>query len=290
LLGAKSPEFYVEQIAALYNNRAAAHSQVAQHKAAVQDCNSCMEFIRTHADAPLPSNLVPILVKSLMRRAFAYEALEMPNQALIDMQEALALDPLSNNQQAIASVGRLTNAARKHNQIVVQEAKIKGNSFFEKNDYSAAIECYTRALSVCGVSPLAGTSEKARSPEEAQDVLKILTSLGVQNVELLSVPIQAQVNDKAAVVSLLCNRALAFLRLRRFTAAIVDCSRALERDQHNQKALLRRGLARKGLGEHLSDRQLCLSALDDLKRANELDLKNTISQEITTVENLLATL
>ncbi|KAF6260615.1 hypothetical protein COO60DRAFT_1700224 [Scenedesmus sp. NREL 46B-D3] len=63
------------------------------------------------------------------------------------------------------------------------------------------------------------------------------------------------------------NRALTYLRLKKFSEAAADCSSVLEADSNNVKALLRRAAANEELGQQ---RQ----ALEDLRRALQLQPQN----------------
>jgi len=66
--------------AACFNNRAHCYTQLYDHRKVVDDCTECLRLE--------PGNL-----KALLRRGFAYEALEKMKLALEDFNAVLAVDP-----------------------------------------------------------------------------------------------------------------------------------------------------------------------------------------------------
>jgi len=74
-------------------------------------------------------------------------------------------------------------------------------------------------------------------------------------------------DDKKLALALLCNGAMAKLKINEPDGAKFDCSKALELDATNVKALFRRGKAKLALGEHDA-------AMEDAARVLELDSSN----------------
>ncbi|KAH8924888.1 hypothetical protein BT69DRAFT_1332614 [Atractiella rhizophila] len=90
-----------------------------------------------------------------------------------------------------------------------------------------------------------------------------------------------QLDPKEATYPL--NRAMAYLKLNKFHDASRDCDTSLKLKDNNSKALFRRGLAKKGIGEDYP------SALKDLEAARKLEPKNaTIIAEIESVSTLVS--
>merc|ERR1712187_631985 len=73
--------------------------------------------------------------------------------------------------------------------------------------------------------------------------------------------------DKKLALALLCNGAMAKLKVGELDGAKFDCSKALEFDPANIKALVLRGKAKLALGEHDA-------AMEDAARVLELDSTN----------------
>lgn len=96
-----TPEDGTELLAAVYNNRAACHSQLHHHKKVAEDAGKALE-------------LQPNNVKALTRRALALEALEKYKDALADVEKALLIEPSNSPAQQCAN--RIRNALRKMNQ------------------------------------------------------------------------------------------------------------------------------------------------------------------------------
>lgn len=90
--------------------------------------------------------------------------------------------------------------------------KARGNDLFKIGQWESAAECYSKGFNLFD-----------------------LTSPSTSTATLSS----------AAVV--LSNRAMSYLKMKMWTEAEADCTRALELDPGNAKAFHRRGLARKGL-------------------------------------------
>jgi len=85
----------------IYSNRALCYHQLRCPDEVVRDCNESLA-------------LVPTNVKSLLRRGFAYEALDKHKKALEDFQQALQLDPTST--PASEAVSRISKALQQFEQ------------------------------------------------------------------------------------------------------------------------------------------------------------------------------
>jgi len=94
-----SPKDDPTQIAPIYNNRAACHQQYHNYTEMVKDCTESLKL--------MPNNNI----KALIRRGFAFEALEKLEKALEDLRAALLLDP--SNDAAQQAANRISNAIRR---------------------------------------------------------------------------------------------------------------------------------------------------------------------------------
>jgi len=90
------------QVALIYNNRAACYQQLYQFNEVVKDCTESLKL--------MPSNNT----KALIRRGLAYEGLERMQNALDDLRAALLLD--SSMTVAQDGVNRISNALRRQKQ------------------------------------------------------------------------------------------------------------------------------------------------------------------------------
>jgi hypothetical protein len=94
-LGIKSVSGGHPSLAALYNNRAVSRLKIGSYNEAIEDCNKVQE-------------IEPNEVKSLLRRAQAYEALEKWDDAQVDYRKILVIDP--NVKSVSQSLARCAKA------------------------------------------------------------------------------------------------------------------------------------------------------------------------------------
>ena len=94
------------EVVLILNNRAAAHNQLQNYRQVVVDTTAALE-------------LEPGNVKALMRRGFAYEAIERYAPALADMEAVGRLAPRA--VEAIRAAGRLRGLVKKLEEIQAEE-------------------------------------------------------------------------------------------------------------------------------------------------------------------------
>lgn len=100
-------------LVALYNNRAGARLKIGSYNEAILDCNKVQE-------------LDPNEVKSLLRRAQAYEALEKWDEALADYRKILVIDPsVKSVSQSLARCSKALQSSFNLETPVVPNLKAK---------------------------------------------------------------------------------------------------------------------------------------------------------------------
>ncbi|KAG7272051.1 hypothetical protein CRUP_025988 [Coryphaenoides rupestris] len=211
----KSPE----DLSILYSNRAASYLKNGNCSECVKDCNMSLE-------------LVPFGVKSLLRRAAAYEALERYRQAYVDYKTALLVD--CNIPAAHDGTNRMTKVltevdgpgwreklpdlpAMRRAQVLKDE----GNALVKKGHFQKAVDKYSQSLKL--------------NPTE---------------------------------ITTYTNRALCYLSVKQYREAVRDCDAAVAMDGGNIKALYRRAQAHR----ELKDSKACVEDLNRLLRVEPNNL------------------
>ena len=286
-------------------------TQLSQHKDTVQDCGIVLAALQPAQgqqsdssalrppSAPLTPRSRALVVRALTRRAFALEAQENMNAATADLQEASSGN-VTPDAKIAQALHRVAAAARKQNEWMCNDLKVKGNKFFEDRDFVKASLVYTKALEYCGLAPsvLIDTSTEDELPSLGDSntgplrAPKLRRSSSNSKIwPAVTVPPAAFVKDRTITCQLLTNRASAYLRLKKYSAVIDDCSAALSVDPTNAKAWLRRGLGRKALAQTERDaatrRALLQAACDDVQKSMTLDPKDATADELRQLQTLL---
>ncbi|XP_076601240.1 mitochondrial import receptor subunit TOM34 [Chaetodon auriga] len=254
-----------EDLAVLYSNRAAAYLKDGNCAECVKDCNMSLE-------------LFPFNVKSLLRRAAAYEALERYRLAYIDYKTALQID--CNIAAAHDGTNRMTKAL----------TEADGPSWREKLPPIPAVPLSVReklaqkttatAAQTTATPQQNGTTKTDKAAPSDKDIKKgqVLKEEGNALVKKgehkKAIEKYSQsLKHNPAEVATYTNRALCYLSVKQYTDAVRDCDEALMIDSSNVKALYRRAQAHK----ELKDVQACVDDLNDLLK---VEPKNTAALKL----------
>lgn len=250
-----------EDLAILYSNRAASYLKEGNCTECVKDCTTSLE-------------LYPFNVKSLLRRAAAYEGLERYRHAYVDYKTALQVD--CNINAAHDGTNRTTKAL----------TEVDGPSWREKLPPIPTVPLSVREkLNQQPASPASpaspaqnittnntGPSEKERKRAQTlKEEGNALVKKGEHRkaIEKYSQSIQLNPHE----VTTYTNRALCFLSVKQHREAVSDCEQALNIDSSNIKALYRRAQAHKEL-------QNLKSCIDDLNNLLKIEPKNSAAQKL----------
>ncbi|XP_030276523.1 mitochondrial import receptor subunit TOM34 isoform X1 [Sparus aurata] len=248
-----------EDLAILYSNRAAAYLKDGNCAECVKDCNMSLELSQFN-------------VKSLLRRAAAYEALERYRLAYIDYKTALQID--CNIAAAHDGTNRMTKAL----------TEADGLSWREKLPPIPTVplsvrEKLTQKATATSPQPNPtpqqnGTKQTNKPAPSDKDMKKgqVLKEEGnalvkkgehKKAIEKYSQSIKLNPNE----ITTYTNRALCYLSVKQYRDAVRDCDEALMIDSSNIKALYRRAQAHK----ELKDIKTCV---DDLNNLLKVEPKN----------------
>ncbi|OWF49446.1 sperm-associated antigen 1-like [Mizuhopecten yessoensis] len=283
----------------LYSNRAACELKVGNCSASIKDCRKALD-------------LVPHSIKPLLRRGSAYETLERYREAYVDYKHVLTVDP--SVESAFTGSTRCQNALREQDGIQWREKlpPLESVSAWEVplvvdtigNPVNRSVTTPT-AQSV----PIATANEKAATEPEGS-VSTSVSSSSTSSSSATSSETELTTEQKfenaksegnkcvqkgdfvkavdwyTECISLMpdrtvgyTNRALCYLRRNQVSSAEDDCSKALEMEADNIKALFRRSQARKMLKKYKD-------SLEDLTNLLKVDPKNTAAKkEMTLVKN-----
>jgi tetratricopeptide (TPR) repeat protein len=218
----------------LLSNRAACYIKLGDASSTLSDCNLSLE-------------LDPTNVKSLLRRASAYEMKEKYQLALEDYRYVLrthpsnpsALDGINRTTKAIRSLGpdapssstpkpaasapALPKAAALSTAELYELWKSRGNDYVKGGDFSKAVECYNQCVSIDSSVSFAYNNRahchlKLNMPTQAAADATAVLRLEPQNVKALY------------------RRAQARISLEQFEAAHDDLSQILALDPSNAAA------------------------------------------------------
>uniref|UniRef100_A0A3Q3LN05 Translocase of outer mitochondrial membrane 34 n=1 Tax=Labrus bergylta TaxID=56723 RepID=A0A3Q3LN05_9LABR len=242
-----------EDLGILYSNRAASYLKDGNCGECVKDCNMSLEFS-------------PFNVKSLLRRAAAYEAVERYRHAYVDYKTALQID--CNIAAAHDGTNRMTKAL----------TEADGLSWREKLPPIPVVPLSVREK--LGQKTTANAAQPTRRPPAEKD-LKRGQVLKEEGNALVKKGEHKKAIDKysqslklnPAEITTYTNRALCYLSLKQYRDAVRDCDEALMIDSSNLKALYRRAQAHK----ELKDAKACV---DDLDKLLKVEPKNTAALKL----------
>ncbi|CAD5112561.1 DgyrCDS1770 [Dimorphilus gyrociliatus] len=230
---------YNFHLATLLSNRAQANIKIGDCSSAVKDCN-------------LSLDIFPGLWKTVLRRASAYEAMEKYHEAYADYQLTLTMVP--GNEMSLQASARCMR--------VLQD--LHGNKWRQKIPKRLAMTLYEGPSSISNV-------ETTKS-KEIERLFNINKTKGNELVK--KEKYKEAINYYSECIKIspestppYTNRALCYLKLGDSEKAKDDCSKALEYEKDNIKALYRRAQANDALKNYKS-------AKDDLTALLQLELNN----------------
>ncbi|XP_014887732.1 mitochondrial import receptor subunit TOM34 [Poecilia latipinna] len=261
----KSNKKNPEDLAILYSNRAASYLKDGNCSECVKDCDTSLE-------------LFPFNVKSLLRRAAAYEALERYRHAYIDYKTALQID--CNIAAAHDGTNRMTKAL----------TEADGPSWREKLPPIPTVPLSVReklAQQAAGSGPKANPApqhngiKKTDKPAPSDKDMKKAQALKEEGNSLVKKGEHKKAIEKYSQslklnpneITTYTNRALCYLSVKQYRDAVRDCSEALRMDGGNVKALYRRAQAHK----ELKDLKACV---DDLNVLLKVEPKNSAALKL----------
>ncbi|KAF4083589.1 hypothetical protein AMELA_G00143680 [Ameiurus melas] len=255
----KSGQKNQEDLGILYSNRAASYLKDGNCSECIKDCTVSLE-------------LVPFGIKSLLRRAAAYEAMERYRQAYVDYKTALQID--CNLPAAHDGTNRMTKALtemdgpdgwrEKLPPIPTVPMSVKEN--FLRTTKSTPTAQPNNNLN--GNKQMSGDVRKAKLLKEEGNAF---VKKG-QHKKAVDKYTQSLSQDPTEVTTY-TNRALCYLSLQMYTEAVKDCDEALHLDPLNIKALYRRAQAHK----ELKNKRTCV---EDLNSVLKIEPYNAAAQKL----------
>lgn len=261
----KSNKKNPEDLGILYSNRAASYLKDGNCAECVKDCNTSLE-------------LYPFNVKSLLRRAAAYEALERYRPAYVDYKTALQID--CNIAAAHDGTNRMTKAL----------TEADGLSWREKLPPIPTVPLSVREKLVQQAAGNAappnptpkqnGTRQTNKSAPSEKDMKKgqtlkeegnALVKKGEHKKAIEKYTQSLKLNPTE--ITTYTNRALCYLSVKQYKDAVRDCDEALMIDSSNVKALYRRAQAHK----ELKNIKACE---DDLNSLLKVEPKNSAALKL----------
>lgn len=262
----KSSKKNPEDLGILYSNRAASYLKDGNCGECVKDCNMSLE-------------LFPFYVKSLLRRAAAYEALERYRQAYVDYKTSLLID--CNIAAAHDGTNRMTKALTEADGPSWREKlppiPTVPLSVREKLAQTAASSATTQPKPTPQQNGTKQTSKPAPSDKDLKkgQALKeegnALVKKGEHKKAIEKYSQSLKLNPTE--VTTYTNRALCYLSVKQYRDAIRDCDEALVIDGSNVKALYRRAQAHK----ELKDVKACV---EDLNTLLKVEPKNSAAVKL----------
>ncbi|KAM3622497.1 uncharacterized protein V6R79_025806 [Siganus canaliculatus] len=251
-----------EDLAILYSNRAASYLKDGNCAECVKDCNTSLE-------------LSAFNIKSLLRRAAAYEALERYRLAYVDYKTALQID--CNIAAAHDGTNRMTKAL----------TEADGPAWREKLPPIPAVPLSVReklAQKTNGAQPTPtqqNNKTQTKKPAASDKDMKKGQALKEEGNALVKKGEHKKAIEKysqslkhnPSEVTTYTNRALCYLSVKQYSDAVRDCGEALMIDSSNVKALYRRAQAHK----ELKDVKACVNDLNNLLK---VEPKNTAALKL----------
>ncbi|XP_078410955.1 mitochondrial import receptor subunit TOM34-like [Cetorhinus maximus] len=249
-----------EDLSVLHSNRAACHLKIGNCSECIKDCTVSLE-------------LVPFMLKPLLRRAAAYETLERYPQAYVDFKTAVQVD--SSAQVAQDGMNRMRK-------VLIER---DGSNWRDNLPPTPSVPLSVQRRWEPSAAGNAG--EQRCKPEKAGDTgsnshgLERAKSLKEEGNELVKKGEHRKAVEKYSASLKLnskeyttyTNRALCYLQLKRYPEAMQDCTAALGLDPNNLKALYRRALARKEVKDYSG-------SAADLQKMLKLDPSNFSGQRL----------
>lgn len=269
--GNKSPE----DLSILYSNRAASYLKDGNCNECVKDCNMSLD-------------LVPFGVKSLLRRASSYEAMERYRLAYVDYKTALLVD--CNIPAAHDGTNRMTKVLTEVDgpgwreklpdippvpmgvrERVAQQARQSANTTPSTTPTSSTTTTPQQQQHNGGRGLNAPSPDEARRAQVLKDEGNALVKKGhfQKAVEKYSQSLKLNPTE----ITTYTNRALCYLSVKQYREAVRDCDLALAMDTSNIKALYRRAQAHR----ELKDSKACV---EDLNRLLRVEPKNAAALKL----------
>uniref|UniRef100_A0A8C4N9M7 Translocase of outer mitochondrial membrane 34 n=1 Tax=Equus asinus TaxID=9793 RepID=A0A8C4N9M7_EQUAS len=258
------PSSNPEEESVLYSNRAACHLKDGNCTDCIKDCTSALD-------------LVPFVVKPLLRRASAYEALEKYPLAYVDYMTVLQID--GSVTAALEGINRMTRALRDSlgpewrlkvpSVPLVPVSAQKRWDYMPSENHKETAKIKSRETTTAkNRVPSAGDVERARVlKEEGNELVK--KGNHKKAIEKYSESLSFS-NLESATYS---NRALCYLVLKQYKEAVKDCTEALRLNAKNVKAFYRRAQAHKALKDYKS-------SLADISSLLQIEPKNGPAQKL----------
>ncbi|XP_034021859.1 mitochondrial import receptor subunit TOM34 isoform X2 [Thalassophryne amazonica] len=228
----KSGKKNTDDLGILHSNRAASYLKEGNCAECVKDCTTSLE-------------LVPFNVKSLLRRAAAFEALERYRQAYVDYKTAL----LVNCSIAAAHDGtnRMTKALTEADGPLWRE-KLPPLPVVPLTVREKLVQQANAAPQQNGIGTTNKPAPTDKDKKKAQTLKEDGNALVKKGEYKKAVEKYSQsLKHNPAEVTTYTNRALCFLSLKQYSDALKDCNEALMMDSRSVKALYRRAQAHKEL-------------------------------------------
>lgn len=261
----KSSKKMPEDLGILYSNRAASYLKDGNCAECVKDCNMSLE-------------LFPFNVKSLLRRAAAYEALERYRHAYVDYKTALQID--CNIAAAHDGTNRMTKALTEADGLSWREKlppiptvplSVR-EKLAQKTPANAAQP--NRTLQQNGTAQTNKPAPSDKDIKKGQVLKEEGNALVKKGEHKKAIEKYSQsLKHNPTEVTTFTNRALCYLSVKQYRDAVRDCDEALMIDSSNVKALYRRAQAHK----ELKDIKACV---DDLNSLLKVEPKNTAALKL----------
>ncbi|XP_031711104.1 mitochondrial import receptor subunit TOM34 [Anarrhichthys ocellatus] len=231
----KSNKRNPEDLGILHSNRAASYLKEGNCAECVKDCNMSLEFF-------------PFNVKSLLRRAAAYEALERYRQAYVDYKTALQID--CNIAAAHDGTNRMTKALTEADGPSWRE-KLPPIPTISLSDREKLAQKTTANAAQPNPSPKQNGTRQTNKPAPSDKDMKKGQTLKEEGNALVKKGEHKKAIEKYSQsikfnpteITTYTNRALCYLSVQQYRDAVRDCDEALIMDSSNIKALYRRAHA-----------------------------------------------